>query len=416
MSAPDPTYTAMTSTTADARPAADRTPRVFGLMLRLLAANWTFGRLHVLLPNGERHLLEGKQPGLTATLDVRDYRFARRVLANGDIGFAEGYMAGEWDSPQLATLLETLARNYDHIRRLFDGNPVMQAVNWVSHRMKRNSRRGSRKNIHAHYDLGNGFYAAWLDPTMTYSSARFDGAGSDLAAAQTAKYASLARMMDLRPGHTVLEIGCGWGGFAEFAAKEIGARVTGVTISQEQHDFAKKRLFDAGLADRADVRLIDYRDVEGAFDRVASIEMFEAVGQEYWPTYFAKVRDVLKPGGRAGLQIITIRDELFEEYARRTDFIQKYVFPGGMLPSEDRLRPVIEREGLAWSGVERFGRDYADTLKLWDERFQAAWPDIRRMGGFDERFRRLWRFYLAYCEAGFRSARTDVIQLALNRA
>ena len=416
MTAPDPTFPSMSSVSANEVAADARPPRRASLLLRLLGANWTFGRLHVLTPDGERHVLEGRQPGLTATLDVKDWRFARRVLAAGDIGFAEGYMAGEWDSPQLATLLETLARNYDHIRRLFDGNPVMQAVNWVSHRMKRNSRRGSRKNIHAHYDLGNGFYAAWLDQTMTYSSARFAGPGTDLAEAQRAKYASLARMMELRAGHTVLEIGCGWGGFAEFAAKEIGARVTGVTISQEQHDFAKKRLFDAGLADRADVRLIDYRDVEGAFDRVASIEMFEAVGQEYWPTYFAKVRDVLKPGGRAGLQIITIRDELFEEYARRTDFIQKYVFPGGMLPSEDRLRPVIEREGLAWSGVERFGRDYADTLKLWDERFQAAWPDIRRMGGFDERFRRLWRFYLAYCEAGFRSARTDVIQLALNRA
>ncbi len=416
MTASDPTSSGMTTTTALVPTVSGRTPRVFGLMLRLLAANWTFGRLHVLLPNGERHVLEGKQPGLTATLDVRDHRFARRVLANGDIGFAEGYMAGEWDSPQLATLLETLARNYDHIRRLFDGNPVMQAVNWASHRMKRNSRRGSRKNIHAHYDLGNGFYAAWLDPTMTYSSARFEGAGSDLAAAQRAKYASLARLMDLKAGHTVLEIGCGWGGFAEFAAREVGARVTGVTISQEQHDFARRRLFDAGLADRTDIRLIDYRDVDGTFDRVASIEMFEAVGQEYWPTYFGKIHDVLKPGGLAGLQIITIQDELFEEYARRTDFIQKYVFPGGMLPSEDRLKPVIAREGLTWSAVERFGQDYAETLKLWDQRFQSVWPDIRRMGGFDERFRRLWRFYLAYCEAGFRSARTDVIQLALTRA
>lgn len=416
MTAPDPTYADMSSIPATSPAVVEPTPRVFGLMLRLLAANWTFGRLHVLLPNGERHVLEGKQEGLTATLDVRDYRFARRVLANGDIGFAEGYMAGEWDSPRLATLLETLARNYDHIRRLFDGNPVMQGVNWISHRMKRNSRRGSRKNIHAHYDLGNGFYAAWLDPTMTYSSARFAGTGTDLAAAQRAKYASLARMMDLQPGQTVLEIGCGWGGFAEFAAKEIGAHVTGVTISQEQHDFARRRLFEAGLADRTDIRLVDYRDVGGTFDRVASIEMFEAVGQEYWPTYFAKVHDVLKPGGVAGLQIITIQDALFEEYNRRTDFIQKYVFPGGMLPSEGRLQPVVEREGLSWGAIERFGQDYADTLKQWDERFQAAWPEIRRMGGFDERFRRLWRFYLAYCEAGFRSARTDVVQLALTRS
>lgn len=386
------------------------------MLLRLLSANWTFGRLTLLLPNGETHRLEGALPGPSAILDIRDYRFARRVLANGDIGFAEGYMAGEWETPHLAPLLEVLAQNYDNIRRLFDGNPVMTAVNWLSHQMNRNSRSGSKKNIHAHYDLGNAFYDRWLDPSMTYSSARFATPDTSLEAAQREKYASLARMMDLRPGQSVLEIGCGWGGFAEFAAREIDARVTGITISRQQYDFARQRLFNAGLSDRADVQLIDYRDVRGQFDRVASIEMFEAVGQEYWPTYFDKIRDVLAPGGRAGLQIITIQDELFDEYNRRTDFIQKYVFPGGMLPSEARLKPVISAAGLSWDAIERFGLDYADTLKLWDERFQAAWDDISRMKGFDERFRRLWRFYLAYCEAGFRSRRTDVVQLALAKA
>ncbi|MGV9007071.1 MAG: class I SAM-dependent methyltransferase [Brevundimonas sp.] len=406
----------MTAVTAEAPTVAARTPRGFSLLLRLLAANWTYGRLTVQLPNGEVHALEGPRPGPSAILDVRDYRFARRVLASGDIGFAEAYMAGEWETPHLAVLLESIAANYDHIRQVVDGNPVMRLINRLSHKRRRNSRSGSRKNIHAHYDLGNAFYAAWLDGTMTYSSARFATAHDGLDAAQTAKYAALARMMDLQPGQTVLEIGCGWGGFAEYAAREIGAHVTGVTISQEQHDFARKRLFEAGLAERTDIRMLDYRDVEGRFDRVASIEMFEAVGKEYWPAYFDKIREVLVPGGRAGLQIITIQDSLFEDYNSRTDFIQKYVFPGGMLPSEDRLRPVIEQSGLGWQSVERFGADYADTLALWDRRFQAAWPDIRRMGGFDERFRRLWRFYLGYCEAGFRSGRTDVIQLALTRA
>ena len=403
----------MTSITADDHDVPARTPQAAAMLLRLLAANWTFGRLTVLLPGGARHELEGKEAGPAAVLDIRDYRFAGRVLASGDIGFAEGYMAGEWETPQLATLLETLAMNYDHIRRLFDGNPLMWVANWLSHRNHRNSRKGSKKNIHAHYDLGNGFYSAWLDRTMTYSSARFGRADQSLEAAQRDKYASLARLMDLQSGQSVLEIGCGWGGFAEFAAKEVGARVTGITISQEQYDFARRRLFEAGLADRADIQLIDYRDVQGRFDRVASIEMFEAVGQEYWPAYFDKIRDVLAPGGRAGLQIITIEDALFEEYNRRTDFIQKYVFPGGMLPSEERLKPVLERSGLRQEMVERFGQDYADTLKIWDERFQAAWPTIQRMGGFDERFRRLWRFYLAYCEAGFRSSRTNVIQMVL---
>ena len=406
----------MTSVTAERHETGARTPRGFSLLLRLLAANWTFGRLTVQLPNGETHQLEGPQPGVSAILDVRDYRFARRVLASGDIGFAEGYMAGEWETPQLAALLESVAHNYDQIRRVVDGNPVMQVVNWLSHKRRRNSRKGSRKNIHAHYDLGNAFYGSWLDSSMTYSSARFARPGLALEAAQQEKYAALARLMDLHAGQSVLEIGCGWGGFAEFAARAVGARVTAVTISQEQYDFARRRMFDAGLADRADIQLIDYRDVGGRFDRVASIEMFEAVGREYWPAYFDKIHQVLKPGGRAGLQIITIDDALFDDYNRRPDFIQKYIFPGGMLPSEDRLRPVIDRAGLDWQAIERFGPDYADTLKLWDDRFQAAWGDIRRMGGFDERFRRLWRFYLAYCEAGFRSARTDVIQLALTRA
>jgi cyclopropane-fatty-acyl-phospholipid synthase len=403
----------MTSVTAETRQASNRTPRGASMLMRLLAANWTFGRLTLTLPNGERHHLDGAEPGPAAILEIHDYSFARRVLANGDIGFAEGYMAGEWDTPHLAPLLEVLARNYDNIRRLFDGNPVMQGWNWLAHRLNRNSRRGSKKNIHAHYDLGNPFYAAWLDRTMTYSSARFTTAGQSLEAAQHAKNASLARLMDLRSGQSVLEIGCGWGGFAEFAGKEIGAHVTGITISQEQYDFARQRVFNAGLSERVDIQLIDYRDIQGRFDRVASIEMFEAVGQEYWPAYFDKIHGVLNPGGRAGLQIITIEDALFEEYNRRTDFIQKYVFPGGMLPSEERLAPVTARAGFRWDGVERFGLDYAETLKLWDERFQAAWPDIRQTAGFDERFRRLWRFYLAYCEAGFRSRRTDVIQLAL---
>ncbi|MDY6923538.1 MAG: cyclopropane-fatty-acyl-phospholipid synthase family protein [Pseudomonadota bacterium] len=405
----------MTSVTAERIETAARTPRGFRLLLRLLAANWTFGRLTVLLPNGEIHRLEGREPGPAAVFDIRDYRFARRVLASGDIGFAEGYMAGEWESPQLAALLESFAHNYDHIQRLFDGHPLMRALNWLSHKRRRNSRSGSKKNIHAHYDLGNAFYAAWLDPTMTYSSARFTRTGMPLDAAQREKYASLARLMDLRAGQSVLEIGCGWGGFAEFAAREVGARVTGITISQEQYDFARRRIFDAGLSEKVDVQLIDYRDVRGRFDRVASIEMFEAVGQEYWPAYFGKIHDVLEPGGIAGLQIITIDDALFGGYNKRTDFIQKYIFPGGMLPSEAVLGPVVAAAGLDWRATERFGQDYAETLRLWDERFQAAWDEIQHMSGFDERFRRLWRFYLAYCEAGFRSARTDVIQLGLWR-
>lgn len=404
----------MTAVTPDIAAAAARTPTGFGILLKLLAANWAIGRLTVRLPNGESHELKGSQPGPAATLIVKQYGFARRVLASGDIGFAEGYMADEWDTPHLAGLLEVLVRNYEGIQRLFDGNVVMRGVNWVRHRMNRNSREGARKNIHAHYDLGNAFYETWLDRTMTYSSAVFEKPGESLETAQTRKYRRLAEAMNLKAGHRVLEIGCGWGGFAEYAAREVGAHVTGVTISTEQHAYAVRRLADAGLADRTDIQLIDYRDVQGRFDRVASIEMFEAVGQEYWPAYFDKIREVLVPGGQAALQIITMADDLFGGYDKRTDFIQKYVFPGGMLPSEAVLQPIVERAGLVWNTVDRFGHSYADTLKRWDERFGAAWDQIHKMG-FDERFRRLWRFYLAYCEAGFRADRINVIQLALTR-
>lgn len=406
----------MTTTFDEAREARPSTP-LFGLMLRLLSSNWTWGRLTLALPDGTRRQLGREDGGHAAVMNIRSERFAARVLRSGDIGLAESYIAGEWDSPDLAILLETLVNNYDHIRRLFDGNALINAINRMAHWLNRNSRRGSRRNIHAHYDLGNAFYSAWLDPSMTYSSARFERPDQSLEEAQRTKYASLARLMDLQPGHSVLEIGCGWGGFAEFAAREVGASITAVTISREQHAYARRRLFEAGLADKADVRLIDYRDVEGRFDRVASIEMFEAVGREYWPVYFNKVHGVLKPGGRAGLQVITIRDELFDDYDARTDFIQKYVFPGGSLPSEARLAPVVSAAGLHWNGVNRFGRDYADTLSAWTHRFNAAWRDVQRHSPtFDERFRRLWLFYLAYCEAGFRSRRTDVIQLRLDRA
>jgi len=392
-----------------------RAPGAFRTALRVAAENWAAGSLSFILPSGKRFDIEGKTPGPRAVIQIHDYRFVRRALASGDIGFAEGFIAGEWDTPDLSTVLEAFSLNFDRLHDLVEGNIVMRAINALFHLFNRNDRRGSKKNIHAHYDLGNAFYSRWLDSSMTYSSALYDQPGQTLADGQRAKYAALARTLDLQTGHSVLEIGCGWGGFAEFAAKEVGARVTGITISPAQHDFARKRLFDLGLADKADIQLIDYRDVQGRFDRVASIEMFEAVGEEYWPTYFSKIHQVLSPGGRAGLQIITIRDELFEHYRTHTDFIQRYIFPGGMLPSETRLRAETMRAGLEWREVSRFGQDYAETLAEWALRFEAAWDEIIKLG-FDERFRRLWRFYLSYCEAGFRTERTNVIQLGLSRA
>ena len=390
-------------------------PGIFRTAVRMAGSNWTAGSLTIVTPRGEAVRLSGHEPGPDARLVLKNYGCLRRALVAGDIGLAEGYMAGEWDSPDLAAVLGALSLNYENIETLANGSRLNRLINALSHAMRGNSRLGSRRNIHAHYDLGNAFYSRWLDSTMTYSSALYAAPNQPLDAAQTNKYATLARSIGLRSGQTVLEIGCGWGGFAEFAAAEIGARVTGITISKEQFNFSKKRLYNIGLSDKVDIKLMDYRDVDGQFDRVASIEMFEAVGEKYWPTYFDTVRGALKEGGAAGIQIITIRNDLFEGYRQRTDFIQKYIFPGGMLPSEERLRRETDRAGLKWTAADRFGQHYADTLAEWMRRFDSAWNDIIRLG-FDERFRRLWRFYLAYCEAGFRNERTNVVQLILAKA
>ncbi|WP_135210115.1 SAM-dependent methyltransferase [Vitreimonas flagellata] len=383
--------------------------RAKAVLLALL--NIKGGAIDISTPTGET-LRFGDDDRAPIALIVKDYRFANRVLKNGDIGFAESWMSHEWETSDLSALLTLLADNIERFKRVFEGSFFGKAMNWVRHLSRDNTREGSRRNIHEHYDLGNRFYEAWLDPSMTYSSARFDATVADLEAGQRAKYKALAEHLDLKPGDHVLEIGCGWGGFAEFAAREYGARVTGITISEEQLAYAKARIERAGLSDRVDIRIQDYRDVEGQFDKVASIEMFEAVGERHWSTYFGKIADVLKPGGRAALQIITIKHDLFEAYRTRADFIQRYVFPGGMLASVERLKEETAKAGLAWRKAEAFGQSYAVTLAEWSRRFQAKWNDIRAMG-FDERFKQLWLFYLSYCEAGFRTGRTDVVQLQL---
>lgn len=386
--------------------------------VRLLApvtARLKWGSVAVTLPEGKVIRIDGSEAGKHAALIIRDYRCLWRLVRTGNLGFAEGYLAGEWDSPDLQALLEVFARNADLMRELYEGRWWSKLADRLFHALNRNTRAGSRRNIHAHYDLGNQFYARWLDPSMTYSSAKFERPEQTLSDAQRNKYASLARSIGLKPEHRLLEIGCGWGGFAEFAAKEVGCSVTGITISREQHDFAKQRLAAAGLAERTDIRLQDYRDTEGTFDRIASIEMFEAVGEQYWPAYFNKVHTLLAPGGVAGLQIITIDERYFSTYRRSVDFIQKYVFPGGMLPSPTALRQEVDRARLVWREDTNFGHDYARTLAVWRDRFHGAWEDIRTLG-FDERFKRIWNYYLSYCEAGFRAGSIDVTQVAVARA
>jgi cyclopropane-fatty-acyl-phospholipid synthase len=349
-----------------------------------------------------------------AHLRVLNWSVCAAVLKTGDIGFAEAFMAGHWNSKDLSALLRLFLRNREALETAIYGSWWGSLLYRLRHALNRNSRRGSRHNIHAHYDLGNDFYRLWLDPTMNYSSAWYQGDTSQtLEQAQWAKVNRALQMCQVQPGHRVLEIGCGWGAVAECAARQWGAHVTGLTLSTEQLAWAQQRLGDAGLS--ADLRLQDYRDVDdGPFDAVVSIEMFEAVGRAYWPTYFQTVARQLKPGGRACIQTITIRDDLFARYLKSTDFIQQYIFPGGLLPSPGAFREAAQAAGLRVVDELCFGPDYAHTLRLWRERFVAEELRVREQG-FDTRFVRLWTFYLAYCEAAFDAGSTNVSQFTLVR-
>jgi len=393
------------------RTAAARKPSRRARRLTELGPHLRAGILHLILPDRERLTFRGSEPGPEAVFDVRRTRVMRRFLLGGHLAFGDAYVDGDWDSPDVAALLHYFLANEPYFP--LEGSFVLRALQRVLHRLRDNSKRRARDNIAAHYDLGNAFYGSWLDPSMTYSSGCFEGTGCDLETSQHNKYRRIADLADIRPGQRVLEIGCGWGGFAEYAARR-GAAVVGLTLSREQLDYAAARIARAGLSDRVELRLQDYRDVAGSFDRVVSIEMLEAVGEAYWPVYFDKIRSVLAPGGRAALQAILIDEARWEVYRSSPDFIQRHIFPGGMLPTPDRLRQVIARAGLNWIADEGFGADYARTLKIWRDRFAAAWPAITPLG-FDERFRRLWNYYLCYCEAGFAFGSVDVRQIALTR-
>ncbi|MCA1909975.1 MAG: cyclopropane-fatty-acyl-phospholipid synthase family protein [Magnetospirillum sp.] len=385
------------------------------VMLALLRQRLRHGRLDLTLPSGRTHRLDGAEPGPQAALRVVRPRMVRRLLSGGAVGLGEAFMDGDWESPDLTALLELGDLNDRAHGQALDGHPLVRLGLRLWHRRRDNSKSGSRRNIAAHYDLGNAFYAPWLDRGMTYSSALFNGRDDSLEAAQTRKYRALADDIGLRPGMRVLEIGCGWGGFAEIAARDYGAQVVGLTLSREQHGWASQRMADSGLADKVEIRLQDYRDVQGQFDRVVSIEMIEAVGERWWPTYFATLHDRLKPGGKAGLQAITIADDRFEAYRAGCDFIQRHVFPGGMLPSPGALERQARQAGLNLSTTRCFGADYDRTLALWHQSFVEAWPGLQPLG-FDTRFRRLWEFYMAYCRAGFRTGAIDVRHLVLQRS
>ena len=382
--------------------------RLLGLLTRL-----KIGTLTLHAPDGHVQVF-GTHEAPFATLHIHRWAVCAEVLKSGDIGFAEGYMAGDWDTPDLAALLRLLIANRTQIEGAIYGHWLGRLVYRVKHLLNRNNRSNSRKNIHAHYDLGNAFYELWLDGTMNYSSAWFEGDHTqDMAEAQKAKVRRALRMVNAQPGDRVLEIGCGWGALAESATTEFGAHITGVTLSTEQLAFAQARMQAQGVQQRADLRLQDYRDIhDGPYDAICSIEMIEAVGQEYWPTYFQTVSRLLKPGGRACIQSITIDDALFERYLHSTDFIQQYIFPGGCLPSPGEFRKQAQAAGLQVVDELNFGPDYAETLRRWRQAFVEQLDTVRTLR-FDDRFIRLWTFYLAYCEAAFDEANIDVVQFTL---
>jgi cyclopropane-fatty-acyl-phospholipid synthase len=373
------------------------------------------GTLTLIDPQGQSQHYQGQNGKLHATLQIHDWQALGRISRSGDIGLAEAYRDGQIDSPDWAALICLAIANEDALEQAIHGSWLGTLAYWLRHLARANTRTGSRRNIHAHYDLGNAFYRLWLDGSMSYSSALFDGDQSrSLEDAQTAKYERILARLNPAPGASILEIGCGWGGFAEYAIRTRGVHITGVTLSTEQLAYAQARLKAAGIERMASLSLTDYRDVGGSFDHIVSIEMLEAVGERWWPSYFASLRERLKPGGSAMVQVITIADEYFARYRKGTDFIQQYIFPGGMLPSPGALKHEIGRAGLSLVDDYRFGADYAETLRRWQTLFEAKLPEIHTQG-FDVAFIRLWRFYYAYCIAGFDTERTNVCQLEIHR-
>lgn len=382
--------------------------RAFMFMLKGIR----YGHLVVNLPNGETREFQGSErPDLRGVLNVRSAALMRYVIANGEVGFGEAYLDGLWDSPDLTPLLTLLYLNEPHYLGPYEKNPVVRFFGWLKHRSRANTKEQARRNIEYHYDLGNEFYKLWLDETMAYSSGMFIQPNETLLDSQLNKFRLMYERLDLKPEHTLLEIGSGWGGFAIYAAQRSGCRVHSITLSKEQMAEARLRAEKAGVADRVSFELRDYRDIEGQYDRIVSIEMYEAVGEEYWPGYFAAIEKALKPGGRAAIQGITIHADIFQQYRTKMDFIQKYIFPGGMLAPPDLLMDIAAKAGLKSETPLFYARDYADTLTHWHRNVLAAREQVVKQ--FDERFLRMWRYYLSYCECGFRVERVNLMQVTL---
>ncbi|MEP7350042.1 MAG: cyclopropane-fatty-acyl-phospholipid synthase family protein [Sphingorhabdus sp.] len=385
----------------------------FHIMLDKIDRGLDEGSVEVRLPNGSVRFLGGRAAGPVAKAEIRSWRALLRLARHGSVGCYEGWVAEDWDSVDPVVLFELFVLNRKSLGNAARASGFARLFGKMVHQFKRNSKTGAKRNIEFHYDLGNDFYAAWLDESMTYSSAIFASESEALESAQARKIEALLDRLPLIDGSSLLEIGCGWGSLAEAGLRRHQIDYHGITLSAEQKSYSDQRLSVAGLAGRAEISLTDYRDVTGAYDAIASVEMVEAVGQEYWPAYIDMIARCLKPGGHAAIQYIRIDDDIFEAYSRSADFIQRYIFPGGMLLSESRFRKLAEERGLAWHDQADFGLDYARTLCIWRSRFDAAVDEGRLPAGFDEKFVRLWRFYLMYCEGGFKGGGVNVAQVTL---
>ena len=386
---------------------------VWGKLLERWISRIKIGSLTLRFPSGLERKFCGSAAGPNAKMTIKSWKLIPRLIMSGDVGLAESFMAGEWDTPDLTQLILLGDLNEQALGDAVTPSKIIGLLERFRHFRHANSRRGSKRNIAAHYDLGNDFYSTWLDKSMSYSSALFKEPAEHLEAAQRRKYIRLAKQLDLKENETVLEIGCGWGGFAEIAAREFKCKVVGITLSTEQAAYAADRMRESQVSNLVDIRIEDYRDVQGKFDKIVSIEMLEAVGAENWRRYFEGIKRLLKPDGKAAIQTITINDKFFDIYRRRPDFIQKYIFPGGVLPNENAINDSINVAGLQLLESHYFGTSYAETLRRWHWRFEQKWTEIKKLG-FDERFQRMWSYYLSYCEAGFETGHINVGQFLIS--
>ena len=375
--------------------------------------NISYGKIQFINYDGKKTLLGKDNSGKTVTLRLKKPGLTFEIINKGSIGLAESYMRGDFDTNNLTDLIEIAAKNINKVHK-FSGILDFPLVNYFKKFFIKNTKKKSRENISKHYDLGNEFFSLWLDKTLTYSSAIFEDQKNDLENAQINKYKKLTSLTKLKPGDKILEIGCGWGGFAEFIGKNYDVELDCITISKKQYEFAKERIYKNGLNEKVNIQMLDYRDVNKKYNAVASIEMIEAVGQNYLPSYFKKIKDSLSEGGIAAIQAITIDDKIYDRYKLKTDFIQKYIFPGGFLPSKKEILKLSNQNGLYFDKCNSYGLDYSNTLRIWRSEFAKKWNSISQQG-FDDTFKRMWNFYLSYCEAGFKAKNIDLIQFSMNK-